>query len=215
MFEMNDGRYWNFEGLGVFGTYQFDLNTDPDKILRLFDYNTIADLILEIKYTAMEDLSLEQPVQTYLKNLIANTSAATLQLWRGFSLKQDFANEWFKMLHPAAAGGASKMTVAIDKTKFPYLAQNRNITLKAVHLYAMINTEDTYSVSVDITSAAAATSNVKFTLQNQPVDSYHDTKNNTSQLPARFDITITRAAAPLSEQDLKDIVLILEYQLTP
>ncbi|MEI6900933.1 MAG: hypothetical protein WCL00_13735, partial [Bacteroidota bacterium] len=54
MFELNfrDERYLPFEGCGVFGEWQLELTAEQQ--LRMFDYNTISDVIMTVRYTARE-----------------------------------------------------------------------------------------------------------------------------------------------------------------
>jgi len=61
MFEMafQESRYLPFEGAGVISGWQLELFNDSGddfgKPLRQFDYSTITDVILHVKYTARED----------------------------------------------------------------------------------------------------------------------------------------------------------------
>jgi hypothetical protein len=55
VFELNfrDDRYLPFEGAGAISTWSIELT--EDKALQQFDYDTISDVILHLKYTARED----------------------------------------------------------------------------------------------------------------------------------------------------------------
>src|SRR5205823_3804502 len=61
MFEMafQDSRYLPFEGAGVISSWSLELFNDNSedfgRSLRQFDYSTITDAILHVKYTARED----------------------------------------------------------------------------------------------------------------------------------------------------------------
>ena len=58
VFELNfrDERYLPFEGAGVISNWKLEM---PSQLpLRQFDYNTITDAVLHIKYTAREDVGL-------------------------------------------------------------------------------------------------------------------------------------------------------------
>lgn len=212
VFELNfrDERWLPFEGCGAFGEWQFSLNTDPDKVLRLFDYNTISDVILHIKYTALEDTLMVQPVQDYLKGILQNTLPASIQLWRGFSLKQDYSNEWYKMLHPVPAG--TKTHFSIEKDRFPFIAQAKNIEIITMHLFAFVNVDDDYLVT--ITPDAAPAKQVKLDLKTLSAEPYRNSKTGLTINPGQFTIEVSRSGAPaVAENDLKDIVLVLEYHL--
>ena len=62
MFELNfkDERYLPFEGAGVISKWRLELPT-----VKQFDYNTISDVVLHVKYIASEggeQLKIQQQV---------------------------------------------------------------------------------------------------------------------------------------------------------
>ena len=74
VFELNfkDERYLPFEGAGVMSRWRLEMPTQLP--LRQFDYDTIADAVLHIKYTAREDAGLFKTraithVLTFLQNI--------------------------------------------------------------------------------------------------------------------------------------------------
>ena len=58
LFELNfkDDRYLPFEGAGVISRWKLEMPTPVP--LRPFDYNTISDVVLHVKYTSREDVGL-------------------------------------------------------------------------------------------------------------------------------------------------------------
>lgn len=57
MFEANlrDKRYLPYKGSGVISKWQLDLLANPSNVdLRQFDYDAIFDVILHIRYTALD-----------------------------------------------------------------------------------------------------------------------------------------------------------------
>ena len=217
VFELNfrDERYLPFEGCGVFGEWQLELNSD--KLLRMFDYNTISDVIVTIRYTALEDNgTFKNDVRTYLKALIASTVAPTysqsgLTLNRMFSLRHEYGTEWHKMFHPLP-GGTQTMNFKIQKDQFPYFAQNRNVSFAKIHIYGFFTTTDDYTVTIKSNNGA----NVVLALTT--ANSYQ--LANSGSLPGNFGIgdftlTVTKAGpidAP--EAEVKDIILVVDYNLT-
>lgn len=94
LFELNfrDERYLPFEGAGVVSRWAVELQTDG--ALRTFDYDTIADLILHIRYTAREDQGSFKT--TAIENVKKQLQAAQsrLELRRIFRVYQDFSAAW-------------------------------------------------------------------------------------------------------------------------
>lgn len=93
LFETNlrDERYLPFEGAGAISTWRLELPSE----FRQFDYKTISDVILHIRYTAREGGSLlRQGAINNLKNPIARAQAAGSV--RLFSIREEFPTEWAK-----------------------------------------------------------------------------------------------------------------------
>src|SRR5262249_8192994 len=91
LFETNlrDDRLLPFEGAGAQSTWKIEL---PERF-RHFDYNTIADVILHIRYTARDGgAPLRQKAQESLENLLGAAGSTGLSLLA--SLNHDFPNEW-------------------------------------------------------------------------------------------------------------------------
>jgi hypothetical protein len=118
LFETNlrDERYLPFEGSGAISEWQLELPAD----LRQFDYNTITDVILHMRYTAREGGSLLGRAATAnLHSRIADSQMAGSA--RLFSVRNDFPAEWAKF--------KSEIVTTTSPTKYARLS----ITLKAEH----------------------------------------------------------------------------------
>jgi len=124
VFELSfrDERYLPFEGTGAISDWTLKL---PGAV-RQFDYDTISDVILHIKYTAEEGGTLADDAKGYVDGLFDDMDDA-LELERYFSLKHEFSNEW----HAYANGPDfnSAMTIPIKKSLFPFFAQNKTVNI--------------------------------------------------------------------------------------
>jgi hypothetical protein len=98
LFETNlrDERYLPFENAGAISEWQLELPGNPSKGDPVqFDYETINDVILHIRYTAREGGSLlRQGAISNLKTSIDDAKAAGSV--RMFSVRDEFPNEWAK-----------------------------------------------------------------------------------------------------------------------
>lgn len=120
MFELNfrDERYLPFEGAGAISTWRLEL----PQAIRLFDYNTISDVVIHLSYNARDGgESLKQEVSKQLIAALNNwkkllTSGATLA--RLFSLRQEFSGEWNRFFSPAA-DQPQEITLHLSKQHFP------------------------------------------------------------------------------------------------
>ncbi|HEY0377592.1 MAG TPA: hypothetical protein VGC87_11770 [Pyrinomonadaceae bacterium] len=126
MFETNlrDERFLPFEGAGAESTWKIALPDD----YHAFDYATISDVILHVRYTARQGVD-QAKVKSALADLLQQASQANLSLL--FSLRHDFPGEW-----SAFVNGAGDFSVRLSKDYFPYMAQDKTLTIDALKLYA-------------------------------------------------------------------------------
>ena len=145
MFETNlrDERFLPFEGAGAESTWKLELPKDYPA----FDYATISDVILHIRYTARHGVDGNK-VKTALDNLLQEVNQSNLALF--FSLRHDFPTEW-----SAFANGAGDFTATIRKEYFPYFTQGKTITITGLDVYGDDVTK--HHVVGDQTTRAIAT----------------------------------------------------------
>ena len=135
VFELNfrDERYMPFEGAGAISKWQLSL----PKNFRQFDYQTINDVILHISYTAEEDGLLRESVEelnaviegsilNFLKNNSLNNS-----LYRVFSFRQEFSNEFNRLLHSPAG---DPVQIQITDKHFPIFLKGQDLNIKTAKL---------------------------------------------------------------------------------
>jgi hypothetical protein len=128
MFETNlrDERFLPFEGAGAISTWQLTLPTP----LRNFDYTTITDVILHIRYTARHggnELAAQatKELATDLSPTASGSSSASTTISQGLllSLRHDFPTEWAAYIDSAAAGTPAPFTAPLSIQRFPYTVQ--------------------------------------------------------------------------------------------
>jgi len=94
-FELNfkDERFLPFEGAGVISTWKLELPT----VVKQFDYHTISDVVLHMRYTAMRGGSglqkaANEAVGTFRENINKSNQGG---FWAFFDLRNDLPNEWY------------------------------------------------------------------------------------------------------------------------
>lgn len=124
MFEMNfrDERYLPFEGCGAISTWAIEL---PAAYAQ-FDYKSISDVIIHIKYTALDSGAMKVKAKEAIDALLAAASTPGQGLYRIFDLKHEFSNEWHQLLNQV---GDKKMLLGKIRERLPYLVQNEEIAL--------------------------------------------------------------------------------------
>jgi hypothetical protein len=149
MFETNlrDDRFLPFEGVGAISTWTLTLPP-----VRTFDYGTITDVMLHIRYTARDGGGpLGGPATVAVTKQLSRADGASGQALL-FCLRYDFPTEWF-----AFAGdpnNTADFSATISRQHFPYVVQNSKLTVDTVTLYAADSTGktiDSYAPTIDLT----------------------------------------------------------------
>jgi hypothetical protein len=135
LFETNlrDERYLPFEGSGVVSEWQLKLPAD----VRQFDYDTIADVILHLRYTAREGGGLlRNGAVANLKTRIEEAQAAGSV--RLFSVRHEFPTEWAKFKSNKIEGDTktSALMLELRQEHFPFWSQDRLKAVKRVDFFA-------------------------------------------------------------------------------
>ena len=151
MFELNfrDERYLPFEGTGAISIWRLELPSE----IRQFDYNTISDVILHVKYTAREGgSSLKNLANASLKDRLATLTQRLSEtgLHVAINMKRDLSNEWqlFKK--------NGSIDLIIDKSRLPYFAQSNGAEIENVMLLAKV-TDNPANYKINITVADVTT----------------------------------------------------------
>jgi len=130
--DFHDDRYLPFEGTGAIGTWRLELPAG----LRQFDYATISDVVLHVRYTAREGgsglrtlatASLLEKVQE-MKQGLAKTGLHVLA-----QLRRDDFDAW----HALKTTGTAMLTLGLDR--LPYFAQSLAPTLGAITMLAKVD----------------------------------------------------------------------------
>jgi hypothetical protein len=146
MFDTNlrDERFLPFEGAGAESTWKLDLPKD----YRAFNYDTISDVILHIRYTARQGVNTTA-VNTALENLLQEANQAGLALL--FSLRHDFPTEWSMFVN-----GTGDFSAVIRKDYFPYFTQSKELTITRFDLYSQDVTKHQVASNQGVWDAATA-----------------------------------------------------------
>ena len=113
---------------------------------RTFDYSTISDVILHLRYTARDGGNqLSTAATTSATNLLRATNGQPL--FRLFSLRHEFPLEWHRFVS-SPASAVNTMTVDLAATRFPYFVQSRSITRESARVIARTRSETPVQAAV-------------------------------------------------------------------
>ncbi len=166
MFEtsLRDERYLPFENSGVISEWQLALPANPSKDEpSQFDYNTISDVILHLRYTAREggDL-LRNAALVQVKELLKETEAVgTVRL---FSVRHEFPTEWVKFKNPGSNQPA-ELTLDWRVEHYPFWSAGH---LKKVNSVTILARTTGDVSSIKIADKSDATDSDKDTLEKDP-----------------------------------------------
>ena len=118
MFEFNfkDERYLPFEGAGAIGKWQIDLPTE----IRKFNYSSIADVILHVKYTAKDAGGLLKKeainnIETCINFLMDEISKTKEYLGASLNLKAEFPDGFLQLCENKPC------SLTIEKKHLPFM----------------------------------------------------------------------------------------------
>lgn len=134
---LRDERYLPFENAGVISEWQLELPANPSQgDPAQFDYDTISDVILQLRYTAREGgAQLRAAALQQLKELIDTAQAAGSV--RLFSLHHEFPTEWawFTSQTPGP-GQRHELAFTLRPEHYPFWSQGRLNRIVRVDLFA-------------------------------------------------------------------------------
>jgi hypothetical protein len=137
MFEVNmrDERVLPFEGSGVVSEWRLELPANPaNGDPRQFDYDTIADVILHLRYTARDGGSpLRDAAMAHLKGAIDQAQAAGSV--RLLSIRHEFPSEWARFKSTAVEN--ARLTLNLRSEHYPFWSESRH-GVRSVDLFARL-----------------------------------------------------------------------------
>lgn len=194
LFELDfrDERYLPFEGCGALSTWRLEL----PKEVRLFDYNTISDVILHVKYTAREGGSalrgLAEASQKDRLNAIKQQLSQT-GLHIALNMKQDLASEWLLLKNNGT------VSLSIDKSRLPYMAQTMDAAIENVVFVAKVaNNPANFSIQVDGVPTNLAR-----------VDEWQLCQGNNTDID--LDTPFVLLVSPAELNNLEELMMVVKY----
>ncbi|OLR93853.1 Tc toxin subunit A-related protein [Actinokineospora bangkokensis] len=128
-------RYAPFEHAGAIGEWQLQLPADPSRgEPRQFDYDTISDVVLHLRYTARDGGAALRAAAT--ANLVAAIDSAAAGTTRLFSVKHEFPAEWAALRATPATGKRHRLRLDLRDEHYPFWTTGRLTALREVRLLA-------------------------------------------------------------------------------
>ncbi|MBS7253967.1 Tc toxin subunit A-related protein [Flavobacterium branchiicola] len=195
MFELNfkDERYLPFEGAGAVSKWRLEL---PE--IRQFDYATITDVIVHIKYTAIEGgerlkLNATKTVFKQLENIKQQLNETGLHL--ALNMKHDLPNEWLLFKKSGV------VELNIGKVRLPYLAQSINsVHIEQVMFLAKVKGNPvSFALNIDETE----------TIDLSKVSELNLCRGINSDI--KLDVPFSLSVADADKLKLEEVIMVVKY----
>ena len=153
LFETNlrDERYLPFEGAGAVSEWRLSL---PEKF-RQFDYDTISDVIMHLRYTAREGgtelktvaqqeltQTLQELIQPALETRPSGQREGLLQL---VSAASELPDAWHRFLHPPEAEPNQSLTLNLAPEVFPFAFAGSGLQIAGLDLFLVVRDTTGYA----------------------------------------------------------------------
>ncbi len=125
-----------FEGMGVDASWELQL----PKAANLFDFNTIADVLVTIDYTALNSFDYRKQV---IDELDRSISAE-----RPFSFRHELADQWYHLHNPEQT--ENPMTVTFNTRKEDFPPNLEDLTIRHIVLYFAFKDGSSFGQNVDV-----------------------------------------------------------------
>jgi Tc toxin complex TcA C-terminal TcB-binding domain/Neuraminidase-like domain len=224
LFEQNlrDERYLPFEGNGAISEWRIELPAQ----FRQFDYDTISDVVLHMKYTARDGgATLKQHAETELQHEI---DAMELEeerrgRFRLFSVRHEFPTEWHRFQEPADATAPQALHLDITSERFPLQTKYLDISVTRLDVFVKLQGGERMPDNIDVRLGSAATASSTFTRNDGPatgpqlwhaaipLDAGEATVNLSSSWTLAFKTTGTTTAYRFPRGTPEDILIVCSY----
>ena len=140
--DLNDERYLPFEGNGLCGTFVAEL----PPTLRPFDYHSVTDLVLIVRYTARDrGGAFRKIVANGLReglNVLALGTART-GLFQAVDVRRDRPDDWYRL----TSGGTS--SISFGEKDLPYFTTSHGIDIPTARVLVRVTgAPSTYAIKV-------------------------------------------------------------------
>ena len=219
MFETNlhDERYLPFEGQGAISTWRIEM----PKNFKSFDYNTISDVVLHVRYTSRNGgtqlkAQADQELQAALNDFIRIEGARGLT--QMFSLRHEFSTEWSRFLN-APEGNVQSLTAAFTQERFPFLFQGKEIKIKTMDVFVKVKPNSGHNENtMKIALAAGATAPGPPSGETLFLSNWNEMVRGTKNLnndPGPFTLNAWRNVQDRVDPNaIQDIIVVCKYTVS-
>jgi hypothetical protein len=228
MFEprFEDDRYLPFEYAGAISMWKVRLNP----VYPLFDYNSISDVVLHLRYTARDGGGLlADAAVTYVRGQINTFALAENRhgLYWLVSARHDYSRNWYLFLNPPA-GQDQVLTIETPPDRFPFFTAGLDIKINGIDMISKLSDPGDYTMALTPPTGPALAPNLSAdaTLAGlhhwgvHPLAPKVDVGRARAHTPyPTWIIKMQRAGAAdfrsLAAQEIDDLLIVFQYEVAP
>jgi hypothetical protein len=205
LFELrpDDPKLFPFEGSGVATLWRLEMPKGSNR----FDFSTIADVILKVRYTALEDATYRQQVLAAMGQ--DEAGYVPTEMRRAFSVRQSFPDEWYALKNSAPGSAIVPRFIAAD-----YLPNESERRIRAVTVLVSWSAgrAPTVPLLLDLEFTPDGSSAARSTLS-VPVDpGFVSTQDFNGRSPyGQLSLKPVTAQASLIDA-IEDILIVIDYR---
>jgi hypothetical protein len=202
-----DERYLPFEGTGAISDWNLTLTS----ALPTFDWSTITDVVLHIRYTAREGGNLLRDAA--LSSLATVLSGIPLR--RAFSALHEFPTEWNAFLRPAQSVSEAVLRLDLSEKRFPYFARNTGLKISEIQLVAIVKDPSNWSnTEVQVISGTSQDSVTLVSTDGLYAGNPSGTLAYQGAAPGLWTVTVPTTALGAPSEWIDDLVVLATYEIT-
>jgi len=150
-FSFRDERYMPFEGAGAISEWSLSL----PKTLRVFDYDTISDVIIHLDYTADHDPELARRWDTaaQLVTLLSGDVDGAPPLLRRFSLRDELPDAYHRLI---TSPPGTEVAFALDARHFSVFLAGRELQARAASISIVTPFDDLRGATIALAKKPVA-----------------------------------------------------------
>jgi hypothetical protein len=221
LFETNlrDERFLPFEGAGAVSAWKLQLPSA--EMFPQFDYSTISDVVLHIRYTARDGgPAFRGKVEQKITELINQVKVAGegAGLFRMYSLRHEFPNEWHAFVNNPN-NNRNTVTLPVTHARYPFVFRGSRIDIGKVELYISVKPDFTGSHNTNTVKvtfgpgSTPSTTELALAIRHKALAADVMPAN---EHPREWTLSAWRDAGneePLAVQALEDIWIVFNYSV--
>lgn len=231
--DSRDERYLPFEGAGAVGKFKLEL--PADRSLRSFDYDTISDVVLHVRYTARQgSTSFRDAMLTSLKQGL-NAASTDPRWWASasalgliVSVRSEYPDLWQRLLSPPSSAPVD-VEVPLPPERFPFVFGKRSLKIAAVDIIGIVDQSypqagglsvtvavptpsGTMPVTLTKSSTDATSAKAAVSLTETTIDASSKVKLTIDLNAQTSSLVVTGTPKHLRDDVVKDLVLVVRYR---